>query len=204
MMPAKDTYGAWPASGEIDIMESRGNNWTYGQGGNNIISSALHWGPDPANDAWWQTNNKRKILRGAYSEGFNTFGLEWSQKYLFTYINSRLLQVMYTNFDKPMWNRGGFSTSTPNSTRVVNAWSQTGHDNTPFDQEFYLIINLAVGGTNGWFENGQSGKPWIDESPNAKKDFWEARDRWFPTWKQPQLEVSRVVMMQQCDGGEEL
>lgn len=204
MMPIEDTYGPWPASGEIDIMESRGNNWTYAQGGNNIISSALHWGPDPDNDAWWKTNNKRKILRGAYSEGFNTFGLEWTQKYLFTYVNSRLLQAMYTNFDKPMWDRGAFPDSTPNGTRVVDVWSQTDHDNTPFDQEFYLILNLAVGGTNGWFEDGKSSKPWVNESPNAKKDFWEARDKWYPTWKQPQLEVSRVVMMQQCDGNEEL
>lgn len=49
MLPVDDNYGPWPLSGEIDIMESRGNNRTYGQGGNNIVSSALHWGPDVAN-----------------------------------------------------------------------------------------------------------------------------------------------------------
>ncbi|KAF4124459.1 to mixed-linked glucanase precursor [Geosmithia morbida] len=204
MMPVEDTYGPWPSSGEIDVMESRGNNWTYAQGGNNIVSSALHWGPDAANDAWWKTNNKRSALRGTYGDGFNTFGLEWSQKYLFTYVNSRLLQVMYTNFDKPMWDRGAFSRATVNASRVVDAWSQTGHDNTPFDQSFYLIINLAVGGTNGWFDDGKSGKPWINDSPNAPKDFWDARAQWQPTWSQPQLEVKRVVMLQQCDGDEEL
>ncbi|KAG5912955.1 hypothetical protein E4U42_001619 [Claviceps africana] len=204
MMPVRDTYGPWPASGEIDIVESRGNNWTYGQGGNNIMSSALHWGPEPVNDAWWKTNNKRQALHTSYSSGFNTFGLEWSQKYLFTYVNSRLLQVLYTNFDKPMWQRGGFPDYTANGTRVTDVWGQTGHNNAPFDQEFYLIINLAVGGTNGWFEDGKSGKPWSDHSPNARKDFWGARDQWYPTWTQPQLEVSRVVMMQQCDGNEEL
>lgn len=204
MMPVRDTYGAWPSSGEIDIVESRGNNWTYAQGGRDVVSSALHWGPDPANDAWWKTNNKRTAIRGDYGDGFNTFGLEWSQKYLFTYVNSRLLQVLYTNFDKPMWDRGAFSRATDNATRVVDAWSQTDRDNTPFDQEFYLIINLAVGGTNGWFDDGKSGKPWINDSPNAPKDFWDARGQWYPTWEQPQLEVSRVLMMQQCDGDEEL
>ncbi|KAK4069035.1 GH16 endo-1,3-beta-D-glucosidase/1,3-glucan binding protein [Trichoderma simmonsii] len=204
MLPVNDTYGPWPSSGEIDIMESRGNNHTYSQGGNNIASSALHWGPDPANDAWWKTNNKRKALHTTYSAEFNTFGLEWSQKYLFTYINSRLLQVTYTNFNKPMWKRGAFPDSTSNGTRLVDIWSKTGRDNTPFDTEFYLILNLAVGGTNGWFEDGMSGKPWLDHSPNAKKDFWNARDTWYPTWTQPQLEVSRVVITQQCDGDEEL
>lgn len=204
MMPVKDTYGPWPASGEIDIMESRGNNWTYGQGGNNIVSSALHWGPDQANDAWWRTNVKREALHTTYSAGFNTFGLEWSQKYLFTYVNSRLLQVLYTNFDEPLWQRGNFPEATSNGTRLVDNWSQTGRYNTPFDQEFYLILNVAVGGTNGWFADAQSGKPWIDGSPNAKKDFWNARNTWLPTWTSPAMQISKVVMWQQCDGNEEL
>lgn len=201
MLPVNNTYGPWPRSGEIDIMESRGNNWTYAQGGNNIVSSALHWGPDPAQDAWWKTNNKRQALHTTYSAGFNTFGLEWSQRYLFTWVNSRLLQVLYTNFDHPLWDRGAFPEDTPNGTATVDAWTASGHHNAPFDQPFYLIIDLAVGGTNGWFADGQSGKPWLDQSPNAPKDFWDARAQWYPTWKQPQLEVERVLMMQQCDGG---
>ncbi|PHH65751.1 hypothetical protein CDD81_1478 [Ophiocordyceps australis] len=204
MLPAKETYGPWPASGEIDIMESRGNNWTFAQGGNDIVSSALHWGPNAANDAWWRTNNKHKALHTTFSAGFNTFGLEWSQRYIFTYVNSRLLQVLYTNFDQPMWKRGTFPESNSNGTRIDDAWSQTGRDNTPFDTEFYLVINLAVGGTNGWFEDGKSGKPWLDHSASARRDFWKARNVWMQTWKQPQLEVSRVVMMQQCDDGQEL
>jgi beta-glucanase (GH16 family) len=204
MMPVTDTYGAWPASGEIDIVESRGNNYTYGQGGNDIISSALHWGPDPANDAWWRTNNKRRALHTTYSAGFNTFGLEWSQKYIFTYVNSRLLQVLYTNFDEPMWRRGNFPQANSNGTRLSDVWSQTGRPNTPFDQYFYLIINVAVGGTNGWFEDNKAGKPWLGASPNAKKDFYENRDAWLPTWTDPAMEVSKVMMWQQCDGDEGL
>ncbi|CAM1501820.1 Fc.00g038040.m01.CDS01 [Cosmosporella sp. VM-42] len=204
MMPVKNTYGPWPASGEIDIMESRGNNWTYEQGGNNIVSSALHWGPNPANDAWWKTNNKRKSLHKTYSDEFNTFGVEWSQKYIFTYVNNRLLTVLYTNFKKPLWQRGGFPDANANGTRLEDPWSDTGKDNTPFDQEFYLILNVAVGGTNGWFEDSKSDKPWIDGSPSAKKDFWEAQDQWYPTWTQPQMEIKRVVIKQQCDGNEDL
>ncbi|KAI1392626.1 glycoside hydrolase family 16 protein [Hypoxylon trugodes] len=204
MMPVNDTYGPWPASGEIDIMESRGNNWTYGQGGNDIVSSALHWGPDPNNDAWWKTNVKRKALHTTYSAGFNTYGVEWSQKYIFTYVNSRLLQVLYTNFDQPLFQRGNFPEATANGTRLMDTWSVTGRFNTPFDQNFYLILNVAVGGTNGWFEDAKSGKPWIDISPNAKKDFWNSQNSWFPTWVAPAMEVSKVVMLQQCDGDEQL
>ncbi|KAI1864681.1 hypothetical protein JX265_008405 [Neoarthrinium moseri] len=202
MMPVEDKYGVWPRSGEIDIMESRGNNHTYGQGGNNIVSSALHWGPNQANDAWWRTNVKRPSLHTTYSAGFNTFGLEWSQKYLFTYVNSRLLQVLYTNFDQPLWQRGNFPNADSNGTRIEDPWTQTGDFSAPFDQKFYLILNVAVGGTNGWFEDGASGKPWLDNSPNAKKDFWQSQNSWFPTWTSPAMEVSKVMMWQQCDGGE--
>ncbi|PQE32879.1 putative gram-negative bacteria-binding 1 precursor protein [Rutstroemia sp. NJR-2017a WRK4] len=203
MLPVNSTYGAWPLSGEIDIMESRGNNYTYEQGGNNIVSSALHWGPDSANDAWWRTNVKRKALHTTYSAKSHTFGLEWSEKYLFTYIDSRLLQVLYTNFDRPLWRRGKFPAADSNGTRIVDPWSQTGHFQAPFDHQFYLVINVAVGGTNGWFDDGKSGKPWVDASPTAKNDFWNSRDEWLPTWRNNgQMEVSKVKMWQQCDGGE--
>ena len=204
LLPVSDTYGPWPASGEIDIMESRGNNYTYGQGGNDIISSALHWGPDTNLDGWWRTNNKRRALHTTYSAGFNTFGLEWSQKYLFTYVNSRLLQVLYTNFDQPMWQRGNFPAADSNGTKVSDIWSQTGRSNTPFDQYFYLILNVAVGGTNGWFQDGQSDKPWVDSSPKARNDFWKNQEQWYPTWVAPEMRVSRVQMWQQCDGNEDL
>ncbi|KAI9817425.1 MAG: hypothetical protein M1827_001034 [Pycnora praestabilis] len=198
MLPVKDTYGPWPESGEIDIMESRGNNYTYAQGGDNIMSSALHWGPNTANDAWWRTNVKRNALHTTFAKSFHTFGMEWSEKYLFTYIDTRLLQVLYSSFDEPLWTRGNFPLSDSNGTRLVDPWTQTGNDATPFDQEFYLILNVAVGGTNGWFQDGASGKPWVDQSPTAKKDFWDAQKEWYPTWSDNgQMIIKSVKMWQQ-------
>ena len=199
MMPVNDTYGEWPKSGEIDIMESRGNNWTYAQGGDNIASSALHWGPNGANDAWWRTNNKREALHTTFAKKQHTFGLEWSQKYLYTYINNRLLQVLYTPFTVPFWTRGAFPDADANGTMVQNPWAK-GTASTPFDQPFFLIINIAVGGKNGWFEDNKSGKPWVDKSTGAAKDFWNAKDQWLPTWKDgSEMVVSRVQMWQQAD-----
>ncbi|RKF61049.1 Beta-1,3-glucan-binding protein [Erysiphe neolycopersici] len=206
MLPVNATYGIWPASGEIDIMESRGNNHTYAQGGNNVISSTLHWGPDIANDAWWRTNSKRTSLHTTYTKTEHVFGLEWSQKYIFTYVDTVLLQVLYTNFNEPLYARGLFPLSDINVTKMIDEWSRTGHKQTPFDQEFYLVINVAVGGTNGWFEDGTSGKPWVDHSPTASKDFWDARDEWYPTWTAPgagKMEISSVKMWSQCDGNED-
>lgn len=76
MLPTDSVYGEWPRSGEIDIMESRGNNYTYTQGGNNIVSSTLHFGPNAANDGWWRNNVKRAALHTTYSAGYHTFGVE--------------------------------------------------------------------------------------------------------------------------------
>ncbi|RDW92338.1 putative beta-1,3-glucan-binding protein [Coleophoma crateriformis] len=205
MLPVDNTYGPWPRSGEIDIMESRGNNHTYAQGGNNIISSALHWGPDSANDGWWRTNVKRSALHTTYAKTEHVFGLEWSQKYLFTWVDNSLLQVSYVTFNEPMWQRGSFQNYDSNGTKLTDPWTSSGHDQAPFDQEFYLIMNVAVGGTNGWFQDGASGKPWIDTSEQAKKQFWDARAQWYPTWTTTgagQMEISKVEMWQQCDGNE--
>ena len=33
--------------------------------------------------------------------------------------------------------------------------------------EFYLIMNVAVGGTNGWFPDNVGDKPWLDKSDCA-------------------------------------
>jgi beta-glucanase (GH16 family) len=199
MMPVNNTYGPWPASGEIDLVESRGNNRSYPQGGNDIISSTLHWGPDSANNAWWRTNVKRQALHTTYADTYHTFGLEWSENYIFTYVNSRLLQVLYTNFDERLWDRGNFPLQNSNGTRYVDPWAKTGRKNTPFDQPFYLILNVGVGATNGWFENGVQGKPWVDGSRTERKDFWNSRDEWFPTWeKNGEMIVKSVKMWQQC------
>jgi len=199
MMPVKNVYGPWPASGEIDIMESRGNDHTYVLGGNNIVNSALHWGPTGALDSWWRTTQSRKALHSSYANAFHKFGVEWSEKYLFTYIDTRLLQVLYTDFKQPLWQRGQYPLESANGTRLVDPWSYTGDAATPFDQDFYLIINLAVGGTNGWFKDGAANKPWVDNDPDAPRDFWNARDVWQKTWKNGgAFIIDSVKMWRQC------
>ena len=50
--------------------------------------------------------------------------------------------------------------------------------------QFYLLLNLAVGGTNGYFPDTATGtrKPWSNTGGNAFLDFWNARNEWYPTW----------------------
>jgi beta-glucanase (GH16 family) len=200
MLPVVNTYGPWPASGEIDIMETRGNNHTYSPGGNDVASSVLHWGPNPDNDAYRLTMNFKDALHSEFGDSFHIYGIEWSEKYLFTYIDTQLLQVFYWDFNSPFWPQGNFPLATANGTQIIDPWSQTGRAQTPFDQEFYLILNVAVGGQNGWFPDGIDNKPWVDASPTAKTDFWNARDSWYPTWTpNGQMIVNSVKMWQQCD-----
>ena len=43
--------------------------------------------------------------------------------------------------------------------------------------QFYLILNVAVGGTGGFFPDGVASnppKPWQDTSPTAMREFWDA------------------------------
>jgi hypothetical protein len=44
MLPVNETYGAWPRSGQIDILTGRGNNHTYPNRGVDYAQSDLHWG----------------------------------------------------------------------------------------------------------------------------------------------------------------
>ncbi|KAL5449582.1 hypothetical protein PMIN06_006806 [Paraphaeosphaeria minitans] len=196
MYPKNNIYGVWPKSGQIDIAQSRGNNFTYRQGGNNIIASTLHFGPNVELDGWWHNNVKSTAYRENFSDRFHKFGVEWTDKYIFTYIDTRLLQVAYTHFKKPFWEYGNFPTADRNGTRFINPW-EWGTRAAPFDQEFHLVLKVAVGSTNGWFEDNKSGKPWLDRDTNAAKRFWDARGAWHPTWeKQGWMEVSEVKMWQ--------
>lgn len=99
MMPEDSIYGPWPQSGEIDIAESRGNSPDNYTDGRNSIISALHWGPSPMTDAFWRTSGKHNVKRTDYSKAFHTYGLEWNQDYLFTYIDSKLLVSCAAHFD---------------------------------------------------------------------------------------------------------
>lgn len=91
MMPESSVYGPWPQSGEIDIMESKGNAGQSYPNGRNSISSTLHWGPSPGYDAFWRTFGLHNLKRTDYSEAFHTFGLEWTRDYLFMYLDTRLM-----------------------------------------------------------------------------------------------------------------
>ncbi|GAC96000.1 glycoside hydrolase [Pseudozyma hubeiensis SY62] len=187
MMPRDNTYGEWPASGEIDIVESKGNivksrRDYFG----NVIRSTLHYGPNSEQDHWYSTTAVSQILRNYFYDGFETFGLEWDEDSIWTWRGSRARRVLEKKFDRDMWSSSHFQTSTSNGTVVDNPWKASKHAKiAPFDQDFYLILNVAVGGTNGYFADNDVAtpdKPWSNSGANPRADFWSARESWFNTW----------------------
>lgn len=156
-------------------MESRGNVG-HPSGGPESFASTLHWGPDWSSNQYAKTHAEYKHASGLLSDDFHTYGMYWDKTHLYTYIDSdsnKVLQVPMN--DKSFWDKSQI-------TNRENPWQYSKDMNAPFDSEFYLIINLAVGGTNGYFPDGVAGKPWSDHSERASAEFIENKGSWFDTW----------------------
>lgn len=217
MMPKDSVYGSWPTSGEIDIMESRGNDHSYYTvdggdpnaaaaagfkhypAGNNAAGSALHWGADTSTNRYYKTTNGWHYPSqiNDLTSAFHTYGMEWTPNGIRTYVDHELTQIVYFKFPSSgFWNWGAFPSN------LANPWFG-GTKSTPFDQEFYLILNVAVGGNNGYFADRIGGKPWGNSQTrdNAMHSFATAKTQWLPTWPegdQRALVVDKVKMWKTC------
>ncbi|KAG0278786.1 hypothetical protein BGZ95_003184, partial [Linnemannia exigua] len=173
MLPAHYQYGGWPASGEIDLVESRGNGPDYPPGGYNKVASTLHWGPSYEFNRFPMTHNETSLPGGkTFADDFHIFTLDWTAQGIKTYVDGKLL--LNVPFDNSMFSKGKFP------PWVENLWASS--NAAPFDQEFYMIMNVAVAGTAGYFPDGVGGKPWSDKSPHAVNEFYAAKADWYPTW----------------------
>jgi beta-glucanase (GH16 family) len=175
LLPVHNQYGEWPASGEIDLVESRGNT-DYPDGGSNQFGSTLHWGPFWPEDPYQKTHQTYTLPSGDFADDFHVFGMYWSNYTLYTYLDTDSQRVLSVNFDQSFWDRGGWPDN------LNNPW-QGRPNSAPFDQKFYVLFNVAVGGTNGYFVDGVGNKPWSNEDPHSVNAFWNAWGSWYPTWK---------------------
>eukprot|EP00002_Diphylleia_rotans_P006527 TRINITY_DN15897_c0_g1_i1.p1 TRINITY_DN15897_c0_g1~~TRINITY_DN15897_c0_g1_i1.p1 ORF type:complete len:368 (-),score=59.01 TRINITY_DN15897_c0_g1_i1:132-1235(-) len=177
LLPTSNAYGDWPASGEIDIIEARGNSNGY-PGGIDQVSSALHWGPHYPENGYPMTYGEYRLPAGQnFNQEFHVFGLVWTETEIKTYVDREENVIMRIPITQSFWEKGGWSRSSFN-----NPWV-TGGTNAPFDQDFYLIFNLACGGTGGFFPDGVGPKPWSNNDPNAVNAFYNSEPQWYPTWK---------------------
>lgn len=205
MMPNNSVYGDWPKSGEIDIVESKGNPATQRSDQlANSVRSSLHWGASADTDRWYMTTAIRTLYRSFYNQEYHTFGLQWTPEQLFTWEGTPVRHILTHGFKQSFYQWGQIPTTSWNGTALFDPWSGSPNPSiAPFDQDFYLILNVAVGGINGYFEDGQNdGKPWSNQAMNPRADFWAQRARWLPTWptdkKERGMAVRSVKIWEMC------
>ncbi|KAF8632762.1 hypothetical protein AX15_001700 [Amanita polypyramis BW_CC] len=83
MLPVNSVYGPWPRSGEIDIVESRGNGIQYTARGSNYVQGSLNWGPTVALNSVSKTYSWWTDRRKSFGSGFHTYALEWTEQFLY-------------------------------------------------------------------------------------------------------------------------
>ena len=115
MLSSVPDYGAYAASGEIDIMESRGSNPEQ-------IFGTLHYG-GPSPDV--VSTGATTFLPPETATDLHVYAVEWKAGQIRWYVDGQLYSEQF----------GWFSTG--------------GVYPAPFDVDFHLLLNLAVGGTFG-------------------------------------------------------
>ncbi len=124
MLPEDSAYGAWAASGEIDILEAVNLGVRCAdcsEGRENTILGTLHFGGN------WPDNalNSSEMRVSDVLDGFHTFGIVWAPG------------VIEWTYDGDVFAR-----------KEADTWWSAGSTSrdAPFDRPFHLIINLAIGG----------------------------------------------------------
>jgi beta-glucanase (GH16 family) len=129
MLPQDDKYGSWASSGEIDILEARGQE-------PNKVLGTLHYG------SRWPVNvhsGKDYVLpnQGTIAD-FHVYALEWEPGEMRWYVDGHqyAAQSFWWSSSKAKGGKG----LKPANEGDLNPWP------APFDQPFYIVMNVAVGG----------------------------------------------------------
>ncbi|RKO84439.1 concanavalin A-like lectin/glucanase domain-containing protein [Blyttiomyces helicus] len=141
-------YGKWPASGEIDIMESRGNvDYPCAAGAAYALSIPPSYSNIFAHASFFSfnlTHQTFQLPEGTFADDFHVFGLEWTAESIttYTYVDDvTVLHVPLNEFRK-------FGDFPP----ALNDPWMGGSSAAPFNQEFYLVRTAfflyAEGGVN--------------------------------------------------------
>jgi beta-glucanase (GH16 family) len=129
MLPQDEKYGPWPASGEIDVMEARGQEPTK------VLGTLHHGARWPANT---HTGKEFIFADGGTIADFHVYAVEWEPGEIRWLVDGKpyATQSFWWSSSKTDGNKG----VGPKAEGDLNPWP------APFDQPFYLIMNVAVGG----------------------------------------------------------
>lgn len=131
MLGANYPTVGWPRSGEIDILESGFKDDWQNNVANKKASATVHWfqdnfeelDPNAPENGWWGNASATgsTTIPGSFNDGFHIFKLTWTPTKIEGYVDG----VKYYDFVIPA--DGYF---------------------TEFNNPFFIILNLAVGGSN--------------------------------------------------------
>lgn len=129
MLPQDEVYGTWASSGEIDILEARGQE-------PNKILGTLHYGSRwPANR---HSGKDYLFPRSGSIADFHIYALEWEPGAMRWYVDGQLYQTQSSWWSTSKVSEG--KGVVPVNEAEMNPWP------APFDRPFYLVMNVAVGG----------------------------------------------------------
>jgi len=156
------------------------------------MGMALHWGVNwDENRYYLSQRNKNDPVN--YGDNFHTFILDWNKNGLRVFVDSETSPTMTIpnpQIDQnPNW-KSFWEWGKPWKTEV-NPWA-SGTNFAPFDEAFYFILNVAVGGTNGYIPdscvnrggNPSYEKPWRNNQgyTSSMQSFYNSRAGWQWTW----------------------
>ncbi|MES2714753.1 MAG: glycoside hydrolase family 16 protein [Pseudomonadota bacterium] len=129
LLPQDDTYGGWAASGEIDVMEIAGER-------PHEVLNSIHFG---------SSFPKRSLIThvhplpgGSTVADWHVYAVEWEPGEIRFYVDG-----VHTSTRNHWWstskNKDGVGLEARRAADL-NPWP------APFDQPFYLVMNVAVGG----------------------------------------------------------
>jgi beta-glucanase (GH16 family) len=129
MLPQHDRYGGWAASGEIDVME------IVGEKPHEVLSS-LHYGSSYPKRTL--TTHVHALPGGGTVADWHVYAVEWEPGEIRFYVDGALTRTHSHWLSCSKLARG--QGVEPKSAADLNPWP------APFDQPFYLVMNVAVGG----------------------------------------------------------
>lgn len=115
MMPQMGSYGNWPRSGEIDVMEYATNTW--GKKAYGTVHCKAGSGGNAVSSNYIEIPNVKK---------WHTYAVLWQEDFIQWYYDGKLINEYKNPKDEE------------------DAWMSW-----PFDKSFYIIMNVAMGGTLG-------------------------------------------------------
>jgi len=120
MMPEDEPfYGTWPVSGEIDIMELLGHE-------PDTIHGTIHFGkPHQQRQGHYYLPDGQ-----SFADDYHIYSIEWEPGEIRWYVDGHLYHTANDWFNKSDSNADDYTYP------------------APFDQDFFLIMNISVGG--GW------------------------------------------------------